>query len=226
MTRAPGARVSVVVPVRDGARHLGAALDSVLAQGDRVGEIVVVDDGSSDDSVAVARSRGPLVRVIAQPPSGVGPARNRGAAAASHPLLAFLDADDLWPDDRLAGLCAVLEAAPELDAVFGLVEEFFTPELDAAVAATMRCKPLGAAMLPGGMLIWRDAFARHAGFAARGAEFVAWFVGARDGGLRWRVLDTLVLRRRLHDRNRARVDPRVAADYLRIARERVAGRRP
>jgi glycosyltransferase involved in cell wall biosynthesis len=226
VTRSPGALVSVVVPVRDGASHLGAALDSVLAQGERVGEIVVVDDGSTDGSADVARSRGPLVRVIAQSPSGAGPARNRGAAAACHPLLAFLDADDLWPDGRLTALCDALDASPELDAIFGLVEEFMSPEVDAAVAATMRCKPIGTAMLPGGMVLWSEAFAFHGGFDARGAEFVAWFVRARDRGLRWRVLDRLVLRRRLHGRNRARVDPRVAADYLRIARARLAGRKP
>jgi glycosyltransferase involved in cell wall biosynthesis len=226
MTRPPGSLVSVVVPVRDGARHIGAALDSVLAQGALVGEIIVVDDGSTDASADVARAHGPAVRVIAHAPSGAGPARNCGAAAARHPLLAFLDADDEWPAGRLADQCAALDAAPELDAVFGLVEEFFSPDLADDVAATMRCKPVGAAMLPGGMVLWRDAFARHGGFDARGAEFVAWFVRARDHGLRWRVLDRLVLRRRLHDRNRARVDPRVAADYLRIARDRVAGRRP
>ena len=101
-----------------------------------------------------------------------------------------------------------------------------SPEVDAAVAATMRCKTIGTAMLPGGMVLWREAFAFHGRFDARGAEFVAWFVRARDRGLRWRVLDRLVLRRRLHGRNRARVDPRVAADYLRIARARVAGREP
>lgn len=226
MTGSPAAQVSVVIPVRDGARHLGETLDSVLAQGEPVGEIVVVDDGSTDDSADVARSRGALVRVLTQPPSGVGPARNRGAAAARHPLLAFVDADDLWPPGRLALQRALLDADADLDAVFGLVEEFLSPEIDAAVAATMRCKPVGVAMLPGGMLIRRDAFARHGGFDARGAEFVAWFVRAREGGLRWQVPDAVVLRRRLHGRNRARVDPRVAADYLRIARARVAGRRP
>lgn len=223
--RPADARVSVVIPVRDGARYLGAAIESVLAQGDGVGEVLVVDDGSHDRSSDVARACGPAVRVLTQPPTGTGSARNRGAAAAAHPLLAFLDSDDLWTSGRLAVLRDALCATPALDAAFGQVEEFVSPELADALAGQVRCKPPGPGMLAGGMLLWRDAFERIGPFDTRGAEFVSWFLQARAAGLRWAVLDHLVLRRRIHDRNTVRTDPRVTADYLRIARARVAERR-
>ena len=71
-------RVSVVIPVRDGERYLGAAIESVLAQGHDPHEIIVVDDGSTDGSAAVGRAFGAPVIVVSQPAEGVSAAVNRG----------------------------------------------------------------------------------------------------------------------------------------------------
>jgi glycosyltransferase involved in cell wall biosynthesis len=88
--------VAVVIACHNYALWLGACLDSVLAQTYRVDEIIVVDDGSTDDSLRIAetyRSRG--VKVIAQPNAGVAAARNNGVASTRQPLVVCLDADDL-----------------------------------------------------------------------------------------------------------------------------------
>ena len=95
-------------------------------------EIVVVDDGSLDTSVSVARSMAPSAVVVSQPPLGVGSARNHGVLLSSGKYLAFLDADDRWSDDKLKNQLAVLEEDAEVDAVFGAVKEFVSPELDPA----------------------------------------------------------------------------------------------
>lgn len=102
--------VAVVIPAYNPGDHFEWALESVLAQSRPAAEIVVVDDGSAEP-VAVAD---PRVRVIRQPNGGPGAARNRGVAHTSAPLIAFLDADDLWLPNKLAAQTATFHDRPNL----------------------------------------------------------------------------------------------------------------
>src|SRR5579863_4931679 len=94
--------VSVVIPTYNYARFLGQAIDSVLAQTCPVKEIIVVDDGSTDDTFNVLARYGPAVRALKQKNCGPAAARNRGVGIAGGDLIAFLDADDFWMPDKLA----------------------------------------------------------------------------------------------------------------------------
>ena len=93
--------VSVVIPCYNGERFIAQALRSVLAQTYAVVEILVIDDGSKDDSARLAESFGPPVRVIRQPNQGESVARNRGIAEATGEWIAFLDADDDWMPEKI-----------------------------------------------------------------------------------------------------------------------------
>ena len=93
-------RVSVLIPCYNAGRYLAAALDSVLAQTYRDYEIIVVDDGSGDDSAAVA-ARYPQVRYFYHTHSGVSVTRNLAISKACGEFLVFLDADDLWVPEKL-----------------------------------------------------------------------------------------------------------------------------
>jgi glycosyltransferase involved in cell wall biosynthesis len=84
----------------------------VLRQTYRNLEIIVVDDGSTDDTAAVARRAAPFARILSQPNRGAAAARNAGVAAASGELLAFLDADDLWSPDKLEEQVRVFSQHP------------------------------------------------------------------------------------------------------------------
>lgn len=92
----PHPRLSVIVPCYNMGRYLGAAVESVLSQTDGDVETIVVDDGSADDSLAVAARFGAAIRYLTQPNGGVSRARNRGIEAAQGQWVAFLDADDFW----------------------------------------------------------------------------------------------------------------------------------
>ncbi len=113
----PDPAVDVILPAYNGARVIRKALESALSQ-DVPLRIIVVDDGSSDDSAAIARSYGDGVSVIAQANRGVSGARNAGLAAATAPYVALLDQDDVWTPGKLARQLALLEAHPDAALVF------------------------------------------------------------------------------------------------------------
>jgi hypothetical protein len=108
--------ISIVIPAYNAEATLGETLDSALAQTHRRTEIVVVDDGSTDRTAAIANAyaaRDQRVRAISVPKGGVATARNIGIAATSGPYVAPLDADDLWHPTTLEKQLASLEAAGE-----------------------------------------------------------------------------------------------------------------
>jgi hypothetical protein len=101
--------ISVIIPCHNAAAFIADALRSVLAQTVPALEVLVIDDGSTDDSAKRAEAFGPPVRVMRQENRGVSAARNRGLDAARGDWVAFLDADDLWLPNKLALQSAALE---------------------------------------------------------------------------------------------------------------------
>jgi glycosyltransferase involved in cell wall biosynthesis len=107
--------VSIVIPAFNAAETVGQTIDSVLAQTFSDFEAIVVDDGSTDATAAVAlASEDPRVRLVSVARGGVSRARNTGVAASRSPLVAFLDADDIWLPDKLERQVALLRARPSI----------------------------------------------------------------------------------------------------------------
>ena len=106
--------VSVVIPTFNRAAMLGDAVQSVLAQTRPADEIIVVDDGSTDDTGRVVEGFGTSVRCLRQENRGVSAARNAGLEAARGTVLAFLDSDDLWHPFKLEIELAVLDKLPHV----------------------------------------------------------------------------------------------------------------
>jgi glycosyltransferase involved in cell wall biosynthesis len=104
--------VSVVIPCYNAERYIAATLRSVLAQDLAGMEVLVVDDGSRDGSVALVRAQFPQVRVIEQANAGVAAARNRGIAEARGEWIAFVDADDIWLPGKLRAQFDEMAAVP------------------------------------------------------------------------------------------------------------------
>jgi glycosyltransferase involved in cell wall biosynthesis len=111
--------VSVVVPCYRQGHLLGDAIDSVVSQTYPAVEIVVVNDGSDDDTEAVAHRYGRRVRYVSQPNAGLAAARNAGIAAASGDYLLFLDADDLLDPSAIAALVDVMAGRTDRLALMG-----------------------------------------------------------------------------------------------------------
>ncbi|MBI4530243.1 MAG: glycosyltransferase family 2 protein, partial [Candidatus Latescibacteria bacterium] len=110
--------VSVIIPTYNRSRFVCEAVASALAQSQPPSEVIVIDDGSTDDTAAVLHRRyGDRIRYIQQDRRGKSAARNSGAQRATGHYLAFLDSDDLWTPTKLERQLRLLEADPAFSLV-------------------------------------------------------------------------------------------------------------
>lgn len=117
--------ISVVIPSYNAGALLGEALDSVLSQSRPAHEIIVVDDGSTDNTAAIVREYGDAVRYIWQQNQGQAAARNTGIAAATGDWVALLDSDDVFLPDRLRRAAETVEANPRLMVVYSALDYYY-----------------------------------------------------------------------------------------------------
>lgn len=202
----PEPRVSGAIPVRDGEAHLAGAIESMLAQTHPPAEIVVVDNGSVDGSRAVVERYEPQVRVVEEPTPGVASARNAALAVVTGDYVGFLDCDDRWTPRKTELQLEAFAADPELDIVFGEVEQVVAEELDPALAARLKIQTapqpalvISAMLAP--LEVWRRVGPWQSEF--RAADMLDWLLRARRLGLRERMLSEPVLRRRIHGANQS-----------------------
>jgi glycosyltransferase involved in cell wall biosynthesis len=218
--------VSVVIPAYDTASYIAEALESVVSQLGRDAEVIVVDDGSVDDTAAIAESFGPPVRVIRIAHAGIGPAVNRGIREARGELLASIDADDRWCPGKMALQLAALDADPSLDAVFGHVRQFLSPEIVDRTRFDFTGDPMPG-IIRGTMVIRREAWDRVGAIETDLAvgEFISWYARALDAGLKTRMLPDVMYERRVHARNTVVRERDAYGDYLRVAKSAIDRRR-
>jgi glycosyltransferase involved in cell wall biosynthesis len=207
VTRVNAPLVSVIVPVFDMARFLPDAIESIEAQGQPDVEIIVVDDGSRDDTPEVVAALGDRVVAVRQQNRGPAAARNHGIDIARGKLIAFLDADDLWPVGKLARQLEHLTREPDLDVVLGRIQYV---ALDGGTIPDLKFEDADAKVLShvhlGSGLFRRRAFARIGTFDEnfRISEDIDWFLRAREAQLRMIILRDVTLVYRLHDSNMTR----------------------
>ena len=213
----------------DRARYVGDAIESVLGQTWLDRELIVVGNGPTEDTAEVVAGFGDRVRFGRAERQSVGSARNAGVALATGEFLSFLDDDDLWVEDKLSLQVKAFEASPELDAVYGHMEQFASPDLDEAEQA--RFRRLDGKVVPatvaGTMLIRRAAFDRVGPFdeSLRIGVEVDWYARLCEAGLRTAMLDTVVLRRRLHRSNSSVRFPGEQSERLRVLKQALDRRR-
>ena len=225
--------ISVVVPTHDRSALLLATLDSVLAQRPPARELIVVDDGSSDDTperLAPLAAAG-RVRYLRQDNAGLSAARNAGARVATSEYLLFLDDDDLLVSGALARLAAEAARHPAAGMVCGgcLPFELEPAALDAAPPDRWRDADPAAFLLwnrvysAGQVLIRRDAFERAGGFDAHLSPVEDWDMWLRllaGAGGRWSPSPTLAYRQ--HAGGMSRNIARMYRYSLRVARRHLA----
>lgn len=195
--------VSYIVPVFNGEVYLAEALDSIFAQTVPALEVLVIDDGSSDGTPAVARSYGDRITYLRQPHAGQSVARNHGVRVARGDLVAFLDADDLAHPTKLARQVARFEARPELDLCQALACDFWSADIPAERREEVRGLPRPHPRHIDTWLVRRSLFERIGGLdpEMKVGETAEWHWRARESGAPIELLPEVVAYRRVHANN-------------------------
>lgn len=220
-------RISIIVPVHNGENFLGDAIDSILSQDYRPIEVIVVDDGSTDGSRAVAQHYS-QVRYVYQPQQGPAVARNTGFETSSGELIAFLDADDLWLPGKLSLQAAYLAEHPQVGCVFGEMANFLEPG--------MKCPSWidpGTLSHHYSILSLCSMLARRPMFEAVGrfsptyrqGQDLEWFMRLKDSGVQFVILGEPVFRRRIHAGNISHNQSNLAQVRLRMLKESIDRKR-
>ncbi len=219
-------RVSVIIPVYNGGRFLGEAIASVLAQTYGDWELIVVDDGSTEDVEPVIAPYGSRLRYSRQENQGVAVARNRGLELARGEFIAFLDQDDWFEPDKLEVQVTALQESPHLGMVHSgwfvvdaAGERLSTvnpregiPELD--LAAWLLWKPV----FLGAMLFRRSGFEGVGGFdkTLEQAPDVDWVLRLALMGCESAWVPRMTVHYRQHEGNASRAVQRQVRECERI----------
>lgn len=216
-------KISVVMPLYNAERYVGAALESIFAQTLAPIEIVVLDDGSTDDSAAVVQRFLPRLHYLWQPQSGGAAALNAAIQATQGDWIAILDADDLWLPDKLAVQSAAVAADPTLALLFGHVEQFYSPDCKAA-RQTIPPPEVFVGHIPSAMLVRRTVFDQIGYFDTswQTGYFLEWFLRTKNLQMKMQTLSTVVTKRRLHDTNLGRRKRDQQVEYIQVLKRNLA----
>jgi glycosyltransferase involved in cell wall biosynthesis len=194
--------VSVIIPVYNGARFLSEAIASIRWQNYEPLEIIIVDDGSTDDTAKVALSQGRDIRYIYQHNAGPASARNSGIKAAQGTIIRFLDADDLWPENTVRILVHNLMSEPDVEVINGCAQLL---EYNTAVGryASIGNPKDSFPFYIGSAIYRRAAFTRVGLFDAtlQFGEDWDWFMRAAESAVKIKRIEDVTLFVRRHDQN-------------------------
>lgn len=219
--------ISVIIPVFNGANFLCEAVDNVLAQEYPCLEIIIVDDGSTDDIEAAVAALPVDVRFFKRANAGPAAARNRGIRDAAGTLIAFLDVDDLWPPKNLRHLAARLVEDTELMVSTGFAQIMMLDQ--ASGHYTDFGKPEESfPYFIGAGLYRREIFERIGLFDStlRFGEDIDWYRRLIESGLKWERVQQVSLFVRRHGKNlTAKLTPQELQKTVMLAAKRAIDRK-
>lgn len=199
--------VSVVIPAYNAEKYLAEAIESVLVQQSSDLEIIVVDDGSTDGTAAVAGRYADRIRFVRQSNLGVAAARNHGIRLARGEVLGFLDADDCFTADALELQLLRLRRHPEVDIVLGQRSYFSTPAPPDLAEENLANPADDYLFLSFGCSLIRRSVFDSIGFLSESMRFCEdwdWFMRARESDVPLLIHKCIVLHVRLHETNTTR----------------------
>jgi glycosyltransferase involved in cell wall biosynthesis len=220
--------ISVLIPVYNRARYLSECIQSVRDQTLPATEIIVIDDGSEDDTPKVAASWVPHVRYQRVPHGGISYARNHGLRIAETDFIAFIDSDDVWLPRKLELQMAALSRETEPAMVFGYVQQFVSSDLTPEEAAKLRYRTTPLPGICASTLLMRKYDCERAGpfdESIQTGDFIEWCSRARDVGIRQILAPEVICRRRLHRSNIGRGGAAVHRGYTRMLKKVLDRRR-
>jgi glycosyltransferase involved in cell wall biosynthesis len=189
------AGLSVVMPLHNGARYVRQALASIACQNWPELQVIVVDDGSTDDGPSLVRDFELPIQLVQQDQKGPSAARNLGVELSRYPFTSFLDADDIWPIDRRQLVEPLLTSTT--DAILGKWQRFSQSSSELEFAAPQSCLALGTSVVRTNLFQQIGPFDETLRFN----EDVDWFLRARDAGCQIELVQHVLLWHRRHATN-------------------------
>jgi glycosyltransferase involved in cell wall biosynthesis len=220
--------ITVLIPVYNGARYLSECIQSVVDQTLPAAEIIIVDDGSQDNTPEVAQAWSARVRYHRVPHGGLPYARNHGLRFTETELIAFIDSDDIWLPRKLELQMTALSREARPTMVFGYTQEFISGDLTSAEAAGLKCKTEPLPGMFGSTLLMRKSDCESAGpfdESIELGEFIEWYTRAQDAGIKPIVIPETVCRRRLHRNNLSRGGAALHGQYTQMLKKVLDRRR-
>jgi glycosyltransferase involved in cell wall biosynthesis len=223
-------RISVAIAAYNAEAYLGEAIASVLGQTRVPDEVIVVDDGSTDRTPDILRGFGARILHLSQANRGQAVAINHALVHATGDALAFCDADDVWMPQKLEWQEALLAGTDGIEAVFGQIRQFVSPEVpEADRARLMPPQEFVRGEAKQAMLVRKDAFARIGPFdeTLPATFFIEWLGRAKRLGLKTGYVAETVAGRRLHPGNGGRTNTAAQdIETLMALRRAIKGPRP
>lgn len=199
--------VSAIIAVFNGEKYITEAIESILNQTVTIDEIIVVDDGSTDNTVNKVKAfyKSNII-IILQKNQGQAKAINVGIKAATSCFLTFLDADDIWLADKTANQLFFFDKNPQLELCFGRIQEFISAELDASQKKRLICNESAQpAKLRPTMMLKKELFYKWGLFPeVPTMDFIAWYATVKKNILTEMIIEATVAKRRLHLNNISR----------------------
>ena len=218
--------ISVVIPAWNAARYIGDAIESVLSQSVAPNEIIVVNDGSTDDTTECVRKFGTHITLFVQSNAGAAAGRNRGIAEAHGEAIALLDADDLMAPRRLELQGALLAHDPDCAIVLGKQLTFRSEQERLALGSgTANSPAVRAGYVPSAAMVRASAFAMVGLFdpSLRIGDFLEWIKRAQSRGAPIKQMEEVVAFRRLHQDSLSRSAGRQYANLVHALRKKTGG---
>lgn len=221
------ANISVIIPVYNEERYLHYAIESVLSQTLLPAEVIIVDDGSSDDTMYIVNRYRDCITYIRKEHSGVAHTMNVGIEHAKCRYIAFLDADDLWIKEKLEIQMRAIQSHP-VDMIFGYMKQFVSTDLSEQERSEIRIlNPVIPGYSRDTLFIRKDSLLRVGLFSTKFqiGEFIEWFSRAKDIGLKSLMLPEILAMRRIHRSNMTRIGYADKRNYARVIKSVLDRRR-
>jgi len=195
--------ISVIIPVFNGEQFIAEAIDSVLQQGYDPLEIIVIDDGSTDNTAEVVKGFSGNIFYHYQINAGIATARNKGLELAGGEWIGFIDADDVWLDNKLNLQAGILSQNPDIEMVIGFLLPLPFENRNDVTEKQIKTGKIALALQLGSTLIRKSVFDQIGGFDTelKLAEDSDWFFRVMEAGIKVYVMNETVQLYRQHEHN-------------------------
>lgn len=210
-------KVSIIIPVLNGEKYIAEAIQTALSQDYQNKEVIVVDDGSKDETAKICATFSDKIIYFFQENKGLGVARNQGVHLASGDYFAFLDCDDVWDTAKLS---RQMQEADKDSLVFTLIEQFICPTLsEEERSGLVLSTQVAIGYCATCLLISRECFYRIGLFkpTREVGEFIEWYGRAKILSVAVKTINEVLAYRRLHMNNMGRQRERYSRqEYLKV----------